>query len=616
MKKSRPSTQIRSLVSSKHISTPKSPKRNYERSNQNSPFTSSFKNRVRTAATPTAYNRFSINERNETIVQTPSYNFSPSGYIDHSPKKSDESDQLFLSFDLLKTMTPKNCIRYLNRTPLFLKTMVTEGHLDPDIISSVSLSLTQNELQAFIQNMTNELNIFSSIHLCETILDAESRIMNLIPLTRVTIWNKSDYADYIYSPSLKTVLMLGKSIVCYPFIDKQDLITADPGDHKGFIIDQDLPLLRATKSMMLLPIFWPNGEIASIIQCVGFKDTITDTQAEFTNYYIESIKIIRDILQKKFYSKLPDKVVPSNVTTIFGELEKCSLLATVTQISKYLQNGMPCETVDLFEFDDRAKILTRLNDNTTYNEETGGISYQAAISTTPINLSHGTACEKLTAEIDTRLSNRSVFSISLFYHRQYFVITLRAKPNAPAFNAQDTQLMVALTPLICDSLKLSKWLEKQAADVVKVKEEMKLMTVVNETLAAVNSNGCDRWVAIKSAAAQFFECESLFLAIFDGRYMKFTPTDYKCKFEECTAGTAYNFREPVWGKPENEKSKFNKAVYEELKVNCEYSLAFPYRTGGRVAGAIELINPKQSDISLEKQKIFSNLVSCLLSQQE
>ena len=614
MKNSRPTSAIHPFLS-KRISTPKSPKKSFDISlNSRSALSSGIFSKSRSSSSSVAA-RFSINEKNETVINPSVFDFSPSGFVDHMTPKTDGSDEICLSFDLLKTMTPKNCIHYLNKTPLFLKTMVTEGQLSPDLVGGVSLSLTQGELQTFITNMTNELNIFGSIHLCESMRDAELKIMKLIPLTRVTFWNKYEYADFIYSPTLKVVLMLGKSIVCYPFVDKKDLITGDPGDHPAFTIDQDLPLLRTAKSMMLLPIFWPDGEIASILQCVGLKDQATDAQIEFNGYYTDTLKIIRDILQKKFYSQKPDNVVPSNVSAIFGELDKCSLIATVTQISKFLQNGIPCECADIFEFNDRTKVLTRLIDKTKFNEETGGISFKAALSTEPINLPHAHAQETLTAELDTKLANRSILSVSLFYHRQHFVVTLRGKPNSPAFNTADSQLVVALTPLICDSLKLSRWLEEQTADVAKVKEETKLMNIIGETLEKVSSTGCDKWEAIKNVAQIFFDCEVLFIAVFDGRYMKYTPTDYRCKFEECTAGTSYNFREPIWGDPDDEKSKFNRKVYDDLNVKCEYSFAFPYRTNGKVSGAIELINPKQREISLEKQKLFSNLCACLLSNE-
>ena len=479
--KTRPTTSLRQMMPQKHLATPKSATRRYDKASQNS-FSSSFSTKSRssakTASTPIRIpGRFSINERNETVIQN--FNFTPSSYIDHSQFSTDSEtnqmkDQLYLSFDLLKTMTPKNCVRYLNQSPLFLKTMVAEGRLDPDIISSVTLSLTQNELQAFVQNMTQELNIFSAIHLCDTFQDAEEQILNIIPLTKVIIWTKPEYADYVYSPTLKTVLTMGNSIVCCPFTDKQDMVTGDPGDHPGFNINHDLPLLRTSRSMMLLPVLWPNGEISSIIQCIGFKDPSTEEQVEFTSYYIEALKIIRDILQKKFFSQIPEKVVPSNVPCIFSELEKCSLSATVVQITKYLQNEIPCENAELFEFDDRTKILTRLNDMTKYDSEKGGISYQAALSQNPINIPHGIAVETLKNEIDQKSSNKSILTTSIFYHRQHFVVTLRGKPNSPAFNSFDSQLITSLTPLICDSLKLSNWLEKQNKDIAKVKEEMKL----------------------------------------------------------------------------------------------------------------------------------------------
>jgi hypothetical protein len=48
-------------------------------------------------------------------------------------------------------------------------------------------------------------------------------------------------------------------------------------------------------------------------------------------------------------------------------------------------------------------------------------------------------------------------------------------------------------------------------------------------------------------------------------------------------------------------------------MTLESSLSFPYRVGGRVVGALEVINPKKSGITVDDQKLFSNLCSCLMA---
>ena len=142
-----------------------------------------------------------------------------------------------------------------------------------------------------------------------------------------------------------------------------------------------------------------------------------------------------------------------------------------------------------------------------------------------------------------------------------------------------------------------------------MKHGSNLLSIVCKTLHDVSSSGIERWTALRSAALQFFGTDQLFLCIFDGRYMIYTPTEVK----DCVSGSAYNYRETVKGSKDNANSKFNLSLYKELGLECDHSLAFPYRANGRVAGAIEVINPKFDNVSDEEQKLFSNLTACLIS---
>jgi hypothetical protein len=321
------------------------------------------------------------------------------------------------------------------------------------------------------------------------------------------------------------------------------------------------------------------------------------------------------MVEKKFFRGDLKVIIPSNITSVFSEVEKCSLKATLAQITKFLQTGVPCEAADIFEYDDRTQLLLRLSDGRQFTSEDGGISYEAtARAPQTINIPHSQAQGSLFEEIDSKMSNRSVLVRSMFHNRQQYIITLRARPNAPSFNSSESRLLTSIAPVICDAVRLSKWLEKQESDVSHVKQQMRFMTIANEAMESVSATGCDRWDAILRAAKQFFECEKLFIALFDGRNMRYVPGNVKCRFEDCTAGTAYNYREPIVGREDNAKSRFNPELYKQLGIeDCQETLAFPYRSGGKVAGAIEIINPKEKGVRVEEQRLFGNLVSCLLA---
>jgi hypothetical protein len=231
-----------------------------------------------------------------------------------------------------------------------------------------------------------------------------------------------------------------------------------------------------------------------------------------------------------------------------------------------------------------------------------------------VNLPHSIEQDTLHHEIDCQLSNRSVLVRSLYQNRQHFVITLRAKPNALAFASEEVRLLMALSPVICDAIRLSRWLEKQMSDISQVRQQMAQMTVSNEAMRAVAETGCDRWKAVGSAAKNFFGCNQFFLAIFDGRNLAFTASGVNCRFEDCTAGIAYNYRETVFGRESDPRSKFNPELYQRMSVkDCTETLAFPYRAGGKVAGAIEVINPTVKNVGITEQKLFSHLIALLLA---
>ena len=532
--------------------------------------------------------------------------------LDQEGEDESGDTKIFLTFDLLKSMTPKNCIKYLSSTPIFLRTLFLEGSLDQDIISSVALSLTQSELQKFMLNMTQEVNFFTAIQTCKTIAEFEEHIPKLITMQRATVWTKMDNADFLTSSSLKAVLPLRQSVVGVPFLKKDDYMTADPGNFENFSITYDLPLLRGINSMLLLPITTPSDEVVAVFQCVGLRNPVTDEPIEFNDYYFETFKIVRDLIQKRFFSIPSQRVLPSTVSSIFSEVESGSIAHTARQIENFFVHTIPCEQCDLFEFDDRYRCLIRLTTDERYGEVDGGVSFAAGVSSAPINIPHGQTHPAFAKQTDGKYINRSLLSKSLQQGRVHYVITLRAKPNSPSFSNADSRMVSEMSPLIIDALKLAKYMQEQSNKIKQAEHERDLFSAAVETISAIASSGTNCFKALEDTAKNLFGCDQLFICIFDGRYMRYFPSEVKCKFEDCAAGQSYNYRETVWTRADELSPKYSDSLYKELNVDRKISICFPYRSNGRVVGAIEIINPSRNEIDKEEERIFGNMCGTIV----
>ena len=94
--------------------------------------------------------------------------------------------------------------------------------------------------------------------------------------------------------------------------------------------------------------------------------------------------------------------------------------------------------------------------------------------------------------------------------------------------------------------------------------------------------------------------------------MTLSPNGGTAKFEECASGLAYNYRDVL--RTKRGEKNFNEEMYKSCEVEVNETLCFPYRANGRVAGAIEVINPKE-DISEEGMNVFSDLCGLLYTPQ-
>ena len=525
-----------------------------------------------------------------------------------------EEKSLFMTFDLLQTMNHTKIMKYISDTPLFLRTMEMNGKLDPDVMGKIALSLSHAELLKFMHNMTVELNFFSSISSLDSIQSIEEKIPTLVPIQKMYVWTKMENSPYLTSPSLMVVLPIEETICGVPFNEPKDYNYGDPGDFTNFSVTNDLPIIRGAKSMLLLPITNINNDVIAVVQCLGFRNEVTDEQMEFTPYYFELFKIVRDLIQKKFFETAQKRYVPSTVSRIFQDITQCDTKKTAELISNYFMKTVPCEQCDLFEFDDRYRQLVRLSDNSTFDESTGGISFAAGITPGIINVPHGLSHKYFNRSIDGRYANLSILSKSLQQGRAHYVLTLRAKPNVSSFSNEDAQLVMEMNPIVCDALKVSKFTEEQKLKIEKLTKEKNMMASTVDTVACVAANGTDRFQALVDTAKIVFGAETVFVCIFDGRYMRYYPSEVKAKFEDCASGEAYNYRDTVWTDQTDPRPKYSPMLYDQLKVKRKKSVSFPYRANGRVVGAIELINPTREDIEKEEERLFGNLCGALVHE--
>ena len=497
--------------------------------------------------------------RNKTKFMTP-----PARYTD-----TDLTENSAITFDLLKGMTPSACVKRLTEIPLFLRTMVNDGKLDPEVVNSVALSFTQRELQKFMQNMTQEIQIYNTFYGCKTFEDVEKAAVELLPIKSAKIWLKVDGATFVVSPTTTKVAPISEFPV---FTTPEDIFADD----------------------VFLPLKNKSGNTRALLHCKNDG---------LNAYHTEVLKIIRGIIETKFFASI-DPTVPANIAALFGEIGQCSLKATVKHACNFLETTISCRTAEIFEFDDDTQIMIRLTDNSRFTEENGGIAYEVAKSGNPVNAS------------ESETGGTSVLVQSVPYGRKKYVIVLRGKVGAPAFAGLESKTMSAIAPVISNAIRISRWLENLVSDAKELKTRMTLTKVVNDTIVAVGSGGIEKWKALKKASSEFFGSDLVFLALVDGRTMRFLPGDVTWNVDECTAGIAHGHKRLVVGDPNDEKSKFRTEIYSTLGVsNVRSTIAFPYRGIGKAVGAIEVINPKEIGVDFKTQAMFNNLVTCLFYRE-
>ena len=515
---------------------------------------------------------------------------------------------VYITFDLLKAIVPRKISHLLERAPLFLKTLYNDGKLDPDIISSITIRLTPTDLRRFMLNYSQETNFYGAVMRCNSIYEVEQIITNMLPILKTLIWTWTENTEYIISQTLNDVLPVRNSIVGYALLKEIDIITSDPGNSPGYSVDVDMRLFRNYNSMALFPII-SGGHVFGVLQCLGYTNSILQTQTGFSNYHIEVLKIVRNILQDKFYSHEPEKVVPAEVSTAFDDIYLHSYQKVVKRIEKLLQDLIPCDIAEIYNYNDRRGLITRLSDNTVYNKNSGGVTYAAALMSDPISVPHGKTHPAFNQEIDGRLTNRSIMAKSYLDNRNHYVVTLRAKWKSPAFTPEDLELLDEIAPVMCDNLRLSNILTAKTNNFNNLKRESTIIELTNKILSSFVNTSNDLWTSFRDYAHNIFDCETCFVCIFDGRNMRFFPTTIMYPFDLCIAGESYNFREER--KIDLNEQQVDTKLYLSLGLKMNTSIAFPYRSFKKVIGSIELINPDPKLVDDFAQKMACIVCSLL-----
>lgn len=529
-------------------------------------------------------------------------------YMSEIEEEEDFPDEvsIFATLSLLKTMEPEVIMQCLSSIPIFLRTLEMDGKLDESIISSVSLILESSELTTFVNNLVIETNVFQAISQCETIQDIEATIPKVIPILKCIVWEKTYNSNYFFSQTLSELLPIEQSIIGHCFKINDDIVTSDPGDHPNFSVDRDLPIMRGIESMILLPVKDVNDDIVCVIQCGGLYDQ-KNNQVPFNNYYTETLKIAKTIVQKRIFAKFKSRIIPSNISGAFTELDFSTIQYTLNKITSYIQKIVPCESCEIYLFDDRYKKMTRLNDGKEFDSQTGGIAFQAGLTQDLLNIPHGQHNPSYNQDIDGRFVNKSIIAKSFFITRGHYIVAFRAKLKMPIFSNEDADFMQSAAPIIFDAIKVSTYVQKESDD---AKSKMKSTNIIHATysaLSVVARDGVDPWIAARQAANAFFGTSKFFIAIFDGRSMNFLPTAVKWPFDECVSGIAYNYREITRGKQGGEN--FPEKLYSDLGVNAHNSIAFPFRRNAKIAGSIEVIDPIVPDIDEESTHLFGCLIA-------
>ena len=506
-----------------------------------------------------------------------------------------------ITLETLNLLAPANYFQVLLKVPLFLRALRHSGSLNPDVVMKYTANLPAATLQKYVQNFSHESGIYAKVTGSETLAEVEAALMEIDVVQRATVWTITETEDAVVSPTTGEVLPLRNSIVGYSILKNVDVVTGDPGDHPGFSVDNDIQFLRNCKALMVLPIVGPYDETVAALQVVG------QDPAAINKYYQEVFRIVRDIVHEMFFLMAHRAEVDASVTAVVRNVEEVPVGVIAARLGKFLQETVPCELAEIYQFDARQKTMVRLTDGQEFNQSTGGIAFVAGLTRDPVVSYHHHRHPSFNPDIDGRLTNKSVMALSLFSRHMHYVVALRAKWRSPSFVPQDVSRLRDAEPVICDMLRFSSSIQAIVEKDAMATRRRFVVEVLCDSVQEYWGGTVEPHIVFSTAARKLFGSQYCFVCEFTGAHMKYYPSGVTKNYDECISGRAYNYRRIITF----DANEFDSDLYQRLGVNLKTAVAFPFRSSGQVVGAIELINYKPESLDDFARENIGSLASFL-----
>lgn len=246
---------------------------------------------------------------------------SPKSRKDETPTvKAVEVSSQKIRLDLLaiaENPTPEN-IDYLFKKPLFLATLVNDGKIDNKILNSILPNISKDDLFAFMNTMTTQLTLHSSLAASYTFTDIEQNLSKILSFKKVLVWYKPYNSNFLISPTLKEIAPLSRSIAGYCALRQKKVITDDPAMSPGFDIDYDLPILRGTESMAIYPVISDYGDVSGVIQFVDLQSQDKSDILPISKYDKSLLKLAVKLSKRQiFKDEGSDLYFPKEIAQLF-----------------------------------------------------------------------------------------------------------------------------------------------------------------------------------------------------------------------------------------------------------------------------------------------------------
>jgi hypothetical protein len=103
-----------------------------------------------------------------------------------------------------------------------------------------------------------------------------------------------------------------------------------PGLLPGEEIASVLLILRGSPVCLHMPTMKsvPAHSPRAVLQCCCFQSPPAKVQSDFSQYFIDILKIVCDMAQKEFFSSPIPRAIRSNVSNIYTEIENFSIPKT------------------------------------------------------------------------------------------------------------------------------------------------------------------------------------------------------------------------------------------------------------------------------------------------